>query len=137
MINRRGVILIAIIFIVLLTAYVFRTKKYVGVHYIIDIDNADAKLLHNNEAMIKVCDETLRRANVTIVNKAVHTFHPQGLTLLYLLTESHFSLHTWPEQRKLRIDFFSCQNHKKCEIGCDYLKRVFRDATVHVQRLFR
>jgi len=135
--NTHRFILVFLIVTLAFSYYLTRNKHFVGVHYIIDIDNADVKLLHDNKAMIEVCDETLRRANVTIVNKAVHTFHPQGLTLLYLLTESHFSLHTWPEHRKLRIDFFSCQNHKKCEIGCDYLRRVFRDATVRVQRLFR
>lgn len=114
-----------------------RKMDYVGVHYIIDVDDADERLLYDNTAMIKVCDDALQKSGVTIVNKAVHPFHPHGLTLLYLLTESHFSLHTWPEHRKIRIDFFSCQNHEKCEIGCDHLKRAFHGSTIRVQRLYR
>jgi S-adenosylmethionine decarboxylase proenzyme len=127
-----------LVIVALVALLVMRRKKdYVGAHYIIDVDDADERLLYDNTAMIKVCDEALRRADVTIVNKAVHAFHPQGLTLLYLLTESHFSLHTWPEHRKIRIDFFSCQNHEKCEIGYNYLKHAFHGSTIRVQRLYR
>lgn len=127
-----------LLFVTVAVLLIMRRKTdYVGMHYIIDVDDADERLLYDNTAMIKVCDEALRRADVTIVNKAVHAFHPQGLTLLYLLTESHFSLHTWPEQRKIRIDFFSCQNHEKCEIGYDYLRSAFNGSTIRVQRLYR
>ena len=112
-------------------------SQFAGVHYIVDIDNADPKLAYDNQALIKICDETLQHANVTVINKANHAFHPHGLTLLYLLTESHFSLHTWPEHGKLRIDFFSCQNHDKCERGCDYLKKAFHGADIKIMKLFR
>lgn len=127
-----------LLFVTVVALLMMRLKKqYVGMHYIIDIDDTDERLIYDNRSLIKVCDEALRRSDVTIVNKAVHEFNPHGLTLLYLLTESHFSLHTWPEHRKIRIDFFSCQNHEKCEIGYDYLKRAFQGSTIRVQRLYR
>jgi S-adenosylmethionine decarboxylase proenzyme len=130
-------LLLALFITMVLILMMRRKTDHVGVHYIIDVDDADDRLLYDNTAMIKVCDDALRKSGVTIVNKAVHAFHPHGLTLLYLLTESHFSLHTWPEHRKIRIDFFSCQNHEKCEIGCDHLKRAFHGSTIRVQRLYR
>ena len=30
------------------------------------------------------------------------------MTILYLLSESHFSIHTWPETRSCTIDFYHC-----------------------------
>lgn len=109
----------------------------VGIHYIIDVDHVNPKLIYDNAALTYICDKTLEAADVTIVNKAQHAFEPHGLTLLYLLTESHFSLHTWPEHGKLRIDFFSCQNHDKCEKGYAYLREAFRGATIQANKLYR
>ena len=34
-----------------------------------------------------------------ILNVASHKFEPQGFTLVALLSESHFSFHTFPEKR--------------------------------------
>ena len=46
-------------------------------------------------------DEILTRIIVdcgaTIESKQHKKFEPQGLTMLFLLSESHFSIHTWPE----------------------------------------
>ena len=126
------------LFIILLnTVSEANLSQYVGVHYIIDIDSVDSKLIYDNQALIEICDQCLREANVTVINKANHAFHPHGLTLMYLLTESHFSLHSWPEDRKLRIDFFSCQNHEKCQKGYDSLKRSFSNANIKMLKLFR
>ena len=131
-------LIISILLILTLFLAILNTvKDYVGVHYIIDVDNITSDILYNNKALTDICEDTLRLTNVTILNKTRHEFQPQGLTLLYLLAESHFTLHSWPEQGKLRIDYFSCQNHEKCKIGSQYLQSVFKDATVNVSVLYR
>lgn len=38
-------------------------------------------------------------------------FEPQGVTLLYLLSESHVSIHTWPESNACALDFYHCGPH--------------------------
>lgn len=35
-------------------------------------------------------------------------FHPFGYTALYLLSESHFAIHTFPEEGKSYIELSSC-----------------------------
>jgi S-adenosylmethionine decarboxylase len=38
-----------------------------------------------------------------------HVVFPNGaITLVLILAESHLSLHTWPEERLIAIDLFSC-----------------------------
>ncbi len=38
-----------------------------------------------------------------------HVVFPNGaLTLVLILAESHLSIHTWPEERLIAIDLFSC-----------------------------
>lgn len=43
-----------------------------------------------------------------IVNEQYHFFIPYGFTALYLLSESHFAIHTFPEENKTYIELSSC-----------------------------
>jgi len=37
-----------------------------------------------------------------------HNFAPQGYTAIWLLSESHFAIHTFPEEHKTYIELSSC-----------------------------
>lgn len=53
-------------------------------------------------------DALLRRAGFNILTLTDHHFNPQGYTALWLLTESHFAVHTFPEFGKSYIELSSC-----------------------------
>jgi S-adenosylmethionine decarboxylase proenzyme len=46
----------------------------------------------------------------TIINESWHTFDNDAYTGTILLAESHFSIHTWPENKSVNIDLFTCGN---------------------------
>lgn len=50
----------------------------------------------------------LKAAGFEILNKVEHYFNPQGYTCLFLLGESHFAIHTFPEAGKSYIELSSC-----------------------------
>ena len=54
--------------------------------------------------MIQIAKE----CNLTVVNSAFHQFEPFGVTGVLVLSESHFSVHTYPEDKKLYLDIFCC-----------------------------
>ena len=56
----------------------------------------------------KVIYKIAKAAQVEILNVASHKFEPQGFTLVALLSESHFSFHTFPERGVISFDFFTC-----------------------------
>ena len=56
----------------------------------------------------KVIYKIAKAAKVEILNVASHKFEPQGFTLVALLSESHFSFHTFPERGVISFDFFTC-----------------------------
>ncbi|MGL1889477.1 MAG: S-adenosylmethionine decarboxylase [Reichenbachiella sp.] len=43
-----------------------------------------------------------------ILNFMEHHFDPQGYTAIWLLSESHFAIHTFPEEHKSYIELSSC-----------------------------
>ena len=46
--------------------------------------------------------------NLTVVNRIEHKFTPQGETIVFILSESHFTLHTYPENKFISMDIYVC-----------------------------
>src|SRR3977135_2331483 len=67
----------------------------------------------------------LRRAGATIVHGLSHAFPGAGLTCVFILTESHAVLHTWPETGTVNIDIFSCSTRLKSRAAIAELGRSF------------
>jgi S-adenosylmethionine decarboxylase proenzyme len=47
-------------------------------------------------------------AKATVVSEVIHPYAPHGVTGVFVIKESHFSLHTWPEARYAAVDFYTC-----------------------------
>lgn len=43
-----------------------------------------------------------------VVQTASHRFEPQGETRIYILSESHVAVHTYPEHRYVSVDIYIC-----------------------------
>jgi S-adenosylmethionine decarboxylase len=79
----------------------------------------------------------LRRAGATIVHGVSHDFPGAGLTCVFILSESHAVLHTWPETGTVNIDIFSCSTRLKSLEAIDELRRSFGAQHVTVQEIPR
>lgn len=55
-----------------------------------------------------IFDDILKQSGFNILCFTDHHFTPQGYTALWLLTESHFAVHTFPEFDKSYIELSSC-----------------------------
>lgn len=56
------------------------------------------------EMMEKVCTVL----HLDIREHIHHKFNPQGLTVVFIIAESHISYHSWPEHKSCFIDVFTC-----------------------------
>jgi len=79
----------------------------------------------------------LRRAGATIVHELSHTFPDAGLTCVFILSESHAVLHTWPETGTVNIDIFSCSTRLKSLEAIEELRQSFGAQRVTVQEIPR
>lgn len=52
--------------------------------------------------------QLLARHSVKVLRSAAQEFPNDGLTLVYVLAESHLALHTWPEKGLVNVDLFLC-----------------------------
>ena len=53
-------------------------------------------------------DSMLHNAGFHVLRCVEHHFNPYGYTCLFLLGESHFAIHTFPEENKTYIELSSC-----------------------------
>lgn len=53
-------------------------------------------------------EKAVKRTGANIIRTISHDFEPQGLSILTLLSESHASLHTYPEYDFCYLDIFTC-----------------------------
>ena len=70
------------------------------------INNSDEFELNRVLEGLLVC------SGFTILGVIDYTFSPQGYTKIWLLGESHFALHTFPEESKTYIELSSCSRQK-------------------------
>jgi S-adenosylmethionine decarboxylase proenzyme len=75
----------------------------------------------NSDFWDKLALRILETGGFEVLDKGFHNFQPQGFTGFWLLSESHFSLHTWPEERHICFDLFSCGEHGKTRSSIELL----------------
>jgi len=98
-----------------------------GNHLILDFNNVVDIDLNNYDLLNKIMLEVLSHTQVSVESHTFKKFEPQGVTILYLLAESHFSIHTWPEHKCCAIDFFHCgpRSAKNLKVAEEKLCDVF------------
>lgn len=57
-----------------------------------------------------------------VVDKFKHNFKPFGLSLVYVLSESHISIHTWEEFNYMSVDMYTCGEVSPKNTLCEFLK---------------
>ena len=67
-----------------------------GNHLILDFVGTEVDI-NNYEYLDKELRKVLEATKVSILGSMHKKFDPQGISIIYLLAESHFSIHTWPE----------------------------------------
>jgi S-adenosylmethionine decarboxylase proenzyme len=60
------------------------------------------------DQLVPIMEMIVRRLKLNEVSRAFHQFEPVGVTGVIVLSESHFSAHTYPETNRVYLDLFCC-----------------------------
>jgi len=106
-----------------------KETKISGKHLLCDFKNVDDEIIHDINKIKGVLDSICEAYEFTVLNRVEHIFQPEGFTVLYLLSESHLSVHTFPERKTIAFDLYTCRPYKDnshyIEIHT-FLTRTFR-----------
>lgn len=89
-----------------------------GKHAIAEFHGVPFDLLNNPDTLALALTTAVRMSGATILATHVRQFEPQGVTVLVELSESHASIHTYPEAGVMFVDVFTCGDL------CDPLRAV-------------
>lgn len=81
-------------------------------HMIADFNSCEPSLLNDKLFIQKTLEQAALSGGYTILKSMSHQFKPQGVTALLMLTESHLSIHTWPETGFAAVDLFTCGENR-------------------------
>lgn len=111
-------------------AYHFRGK-----HLIASYLECDVRALINLETLLQAMEHAVRASGATILDHTAYVFPPNGLTVVYLLSESHASLHTYPEHGSCFVDLFTCGDACSAD-KFDAVLRAYLNPKVSSTRMF-
>ncbi|HXL05088.1 MAG: S-adenosylmethionine decarboxylase proenzyme [Firmicutes bacterium] len=101
-------------------------KYILGCHILIEAYDCDPKILDD----IAVVEETMvnaaLRAGAEVREVAFHKFSPQGVSGVVVISESHLSVHTWPEFGYAAVDVFTCGDTVDPMVAVDYIRDEFK-----------
>lgn len=112
----------------------------VGKHILIDIKNIESDKLKLVDDIKPFMNKIIEELKLNVVGECSHQFEkfnaPYGATMVYLLSESHLSAHTFVDEGKITLDLFTCDvslNDKNIKnMICDY----FSISAFHVDMYF-
>ena len=109
-----------------------KLKKEFGKHYLVEFIDCDASKIKKVKDVKPVLIKAAKVSQATIVKYFFHQYKPFGVTGIILIAESHFSVHTWPENNYVTFDILTCGKMKPM-LAVNYLKKSFQAKKVNLK----
>lgn len=114
-----------------------------GKHLLLEVITKDGKDLASVAKMKKFFEEIISRVGFTVVVKPeFYKFKPRikgdlsGVTGMCVVSESHISIHTWPETNYFAFDIFSCSDFDE-DLVIEIIGELFDVDKMHLQIIGR
>lgn len=108
-----------------------------GRHVAVDTWGVDFNVLNNAELLQHYMVEAAEACGATVLSVQSKQFEPQGATVLVLLSESHLSIHTYPERGFAALDCYTCGETVDPEVAIEYLLNVLKPTKAYARKLIR
>lgn len=101
--------ILCIAFFLLSTSFIYAEEyAFEGVHYVGSFKACNVDRLTDLKGLKEKMIEAARASGASVLDSVDFVFAPDGYTLVILLSESHASIHTYPEYGACFIDLFTC-----------------------------
>ncbi|GAE27915.1 S-adenosylmethionine decarboxylase proenzyme [Halalkalibacter wakoensis JCM 9140] len=79
-----------------------------GRHVIAELWGCDVDKLNNRSLIEQIFVEAALKAGAEVREVVFHEFAPKGVSGVVIISESHLTIHSFPEHRYASIDVFTC-----------------------------
>ena len=110
---------------------------FIGRHFLASYLGCDPDRLRDLAGLKAAFERAIAASGATLMGSSDHVYPGGGYTLACLLSESHASIHTYPEHNACFVDLFTCGLRCRPEPFDALLRDYLRPAHSHVRRLIR
>jgi len=111
--------------------------NHLGDHLLIELYDCETNLINDVIKIEELMLEAVKISGATALNSTFHKFSPHGVSGIVVISESHFSIHTWPEYGYCALDIFTCGTEIKSEKALDFLKKELEVGSISVTEVKR
>jgi S-adenosylmethionine decarboxylase len=112
-----------------------------GSHLIASLQTEDVTKIAEYTAFKNWLHDRIHDYNLTKLGEVWHNFSPGGFTGVVCLSESHLSIHTWPEHLLINLDIYLSNYERRNDNTVNALfqeiSHFFNGQTVQVQTIVR
>jgi S-adenosylmethionine decarboxylase proenzyme len=112
--------------------------QFKGQHFLASYGECDHAAMTDLKALEKAMLDAAEKSGATILKSAGWEFLPDnGFTMVILLSESHASIHTYPEFNACFVDLFTCGEKCSSEYFDQALQSYLKPKLVNGRTLIR
>jgi len=109
-----------------------------GRHVIAEFVYCSRKMLNDQKKIEMILETGIKECGLSMISIHSHKFNPVGVTAIAIISESHISIHTYPEARHASVDIFTCSpDPNKALLLLGFLKRQLKPKTLRVGEVCR
>jgi S-adenosylmethionine decarboxylase len=113
-----------------------REFEFDGRHLLASYSVCNPAAIRDIAGLTAAFHAAVRASGATLLHAVEHTFPPHGMTAVAVLSESHASIHTYPEHESCFVDIFTCGNTCNVEAFDETLRKFLRPKQ-HSRRIIR
>ncbi|GGC93517.1 S-adenosylmethionine decarboxylase proenzyme [Thalassobacillus devorans] len=100
-----------------------------GRHVIAELWNCNMDKLNDINYIEKVFVDAALRAGAEVREVAFHKFAPHGVSGVVIISESHLTIHSFPEHGYASIDVYTCGDRIDPNVAADYISEALEAQT--------
>ena len=133
---KRSLVLF-FIFCIPFTLFSEETFEFRGTHFIASYSDCDSDALRDYKTLESVMLEAAEKCGATVLGSNSFIFPPDGMTMVIMLSESHASIHTYPEHGACFVDLFTCGTKCSSQKFDEVLQAYLKPQKTHTKMLTR
>jgi len=109
----------------------------IGRHYIVEASGCNEKIISNAGVVQKILVKSAEIAGAKVWSVSFNQFPPHGVSGVVVISESHISIHTWPEYGYAALDIYTCGSHVEPEQAIEFAVQSFEASQSHITEITR
>ena len=107
-----------------------------GVHFIVEASGC-GEVITDVSKLQDILVEAAKQANTQVWSVSFNLFPPNGVSGVVVISESHLSVHTWPEENYMALDIYTCGEKSAPFKAVDYVLEKVDAKRSHITEISR